>query len=105
PKVRNMVSDMRAEAVRSFGAGVPEWAGDLGLEERNGVNWLAVADAPHEPAVPARPRRKSDAPRTTDRPSGSVKALMPAEALHIRGMHNAMNGLAALALGRCIGLD
>jgi UDP-N-acetylmuramoylalanine--D-glutamate ligase len=32
------------------------------------------------------------------------KRLMPADALHIRGMHNAANALAALALCRAIDL-
>lgn len=105
PMVRDMVPNLRAEAVCSFGMGLPGLVGDLGLEECNGVGWLAVADLTDEPVPLAKKRRQSEAPRTPDRLPGRTKALMPVEALHIRGMHNAMNGLAALALGRCIGLD
>ena len=37
-------------------------------------------------------------------PPVTVKRLMPADALRIRGAHNAMNALAALALCRAIDL-
>jgi UDP-N-acetylmuramoylalanine--D-glutamate ligase len=34
----------------------------------------------------------------------TLNRLMPADALHIRGLHNASNALAALALCRAVGL-
>ncbi|GAB3539937.1 UDP-N-acetylmuramoyl-L-alanine--D-glutamate ligase [Noviherbaspirillum agri] len=81
----------------SFGSNEPDRPDCFGLVLDNGMQWLstAVAGEPDE-----RPRRKKDhieVPVTISR-------LMPADALQIRGQHNAANALAALALCRAIGL-
>jgi len=74
--------------VVTFGAGVPERPGDWGLAVENDMAWLAHA-------------LDDDEARGHD--SVVVRHLMPADALRIRGRHNALNALAALALATAIG--
>jgi UDP-N-acetylmuramoylalanine--D-glutamate ligase len=81
----------------SFGADEPEQADCFGLVDDNGMQWLSVAVASEEGE---KRRRKKDA---VELPT-IVNRLMPADALKIRGRHNALNALAALALCRAIGL-
>jgi UDP-N-acetylmuramoylalanine--D-glutamate ligase len=81
----------------SFGADEPEQADCFGLVDDNGMQWLSVAVASEEGE---KRRRKKD---TVELPT-IVNRLMPADALKIRGRHNALNALAALALCRAIGL-
>ncbi|MBV2182302.1 MAG: UDP-N-acetylmuramoyl-L-alanine--D-glutamate ligase [Castellaniella sp.] len=103
--VRAMIDDLADVRVRSFGLDAPGLAGDLGLRTENGLVWLAVApqsDPQSEQA--AAPRGKAAAAPARRQPA-RVQALMPAEALLIRGRHNALNALAALALGAAIGLE
>ncbi len=82
----------------SFGRDEPEQVDSFGLVVENGMQWLTMA-------VPAeegeKKRRKKD---STEAPAVLINRLMPADALKIRGQHNAMNALAALALCRAIGL-
>ena len=84
--------------VCSFGRDEPQQAGHAGLSEVNGMHWLCVAEAGEQ--AERRGRRKKDASELEI----AVKRLMPADALKIRGQHNAMNALAALLLCRAIGL-
>ena len=75
----------------TFGAGLPRRPGDYGIERINGMAWLVralEADETH--------KRKRGARRPTKR--SIMQRLMPADALRIRGRHNALNALAALAL-------
>ncbi|HDR9506008.1 UDP-N-acetylmuramoyl-L-alanine--D-glutamate ligase [Burkholderia cepacia] len=93
-----------ADAPRTvtFGLNEPTQDGDYGLSRDNGIAWLVEAvdrEAPEE-AAPTR-RRKRDAAHT---PDIAQKRLMPADALRIRGLHNAANALAAFALARAIDL-
>ncbi|MGJ7536266.1 MULTISPECIES: UDP-N-acetylmuramoyl-L-alanine--D-glutamate ligase [unclassified Variovorax] len=74
----------------TFGAAMPLRSGDYGIERVNGMAWLV---------------RALEADETQKRKRGAVveeeiflQRLMPADALRIRGRHNAMNALAALAL-------
>ncbi len=78
-----------ARRVVGFGAGIPELPGDWGLAVDNDMAWLVRA------------RVDGDAPGT----GGEIvlQHLMPADALRIRGRHNALNALAALALADAIG--
>jgi UDP-N-acetylmuramoylalanine--D-glutamate ligase len=82
----------------SFGTNEPDAADCFGLQNERGVLWLTVAVAGEESE---KKRKKNDpievVPVTLNR-------LMPADALRIRGLHNASNALAALALCRAIGL-
>ncbi|MBB5401192.1 MULTISPECIES: UDP-N-acetylmuramoyl-L-alanine--D-glutamate ligase [Paraburkholderia] len=97
--------------VITFGVTEPKNDGDYGLLRENGMVWLVEAqdrDATDESpkgtsfgaSTPKR-RRKNEAAPT---PDIALKRLMPADALRIRGLHNAANALAAYALARAIGL-
>jgi UDP-N-acetylmuramoylalanine--D-glutamate ligase len=93
--------DSPAPAI-TFGVTEPTRPGDYGLLRDNGIIWLVEAhdrDASDEPA-PTR-RRKGEAATP---PNLGLKRLMPADALRIRGLHNAANALAAYALARAIDL-
>ncbi|MCB5362606.1 UDP-N-acetylmuramoyl-L-alanine--D-glutamate ligase [Pusillimonas sp. CC-YST705] len=103
---REMVADLCAANVRSFGQGLPELEGDLGLEDDHGLTWLSAAEAldMDAPRPAPRRRRKGAEPEAELRQAGRVTRMMPSDALFVRGRHNALNALAALALGKAIGL-
>jgi UDP-N-acetylmuramoylalanine--D-glutamate ligase len=104
PLTAAMVERLEDIRVRTFGRDLPALVGDMGLELGQGVAWLAACEASDfEIPAPAPARRKKDAPPPS-RPEGRLSRLMPVDALRIRGMHNATNTLAALSLGRCLGL-
>ena len=84
--------------VVSFGLDEPKQPGCFGMRNERGMQWLCTASA-EDP--PEKSRRK----QTVGEPVVvSLTQLMPADALKIRGLHNASNALAALALCRAIGL-
>lgn len=80
----------------TFGADEPEHPDCFGLVDDNGMQWLSVAVTTEGGE---KRRRKKDYVEPV-----FVNRLMPADALKIRGQHNAVNALAALALCRAIGL-
>ena len=84
--------------VVTFGADEPLLLDGFGLVTVNGMSWLSLAQL----ADNETPKRK----KKGDMSLASVVTtrLMPADALKIRGVHNAVNALAALALCRAIGL-
>ena len=81
-------------SVVRFGLDAPRRPGDFGLVVENGMAWLVRA-LPGDPTVK---RKKDDEPEEIH-----LQRLMPADALRIRGRHNAANALAALALASAIG--
>lgn len=93
------VMAMRPEPVRAklqrpverdyvaFGTDMPQRPGDFGLEEMNGMVWLVRA-------LEADETRK----KFQHLEELHIQRFMPADALRIRGRHNASNALAALAL-------
>jgi UDP-N-acetylmuramoylalanine--D-glutamate ligase len=84
--------------VTTFGTGEPDAPGSFGLVNERGVLWLANANPLEEPEK----KRKKNEP---EEPAElTINRLMPADALRIRGIHNASNALAALALCRACGL-
>jgi UDP-N-acetylmuramoylalanine--D-glutamate ligase len=85
----------------TFGTDSPTLQDDLGLNNERGVLWLATAIPSEEEGEPKK-RKKNDPPPPPV--ECMVKNLMPADALQIRGVHNAANALAALALCRAIDL-
>jgi UDP-N-acetylmuramoylalanine--D-glutamate ligase len=85
----------------TFGTDAPTLRDDLGLNNERGVLWLATAVPAEEEGEPKK-RKKNDPPPPPV--ECVVKNLMPADALQIRGVHNAANALAALALCRAIDL-
>jgi UDP-N-acetylmuramoylalanine--D-glutamate ligase len=72
----------------TFGSNVPQRPGDFGIESVNGMVWLVRALEADETR-----RKRSEAAEEIH-----IQRLMPADALRIRGRHNATNALAALAL-------
>jgi UDP-N-acetylmuramoylalanine--D-glutamate ligase len=88
-------------AVTTFGTGEPDTPGSFGLVSERGVLWLANAQPSEEPE---KKKKKNDPVQATEPVEITVNRLMPADALHIRGLHNASNALAALALCRSVGL-
>ena len=79
--------------VLTFGADMPPTPGDFGLEVVSGMAWLVRALEADETQ-----RRRKNAEEELH-----FQRLMPADALRIRGRHNAVNALAALALASCAG--
>jgi UDP-N-acetylmuramoylalanine--D-glutamate ligase len=77
----------------TFGGGMPQRPGDYGIELVNGMAWLVRAMEADE----TRRRRKDEEDAL------HIQRLMPADALRIRGRHNAVNALAALALAGAAG--
>ena len=85
--------------VVTFGLDAPRRAGDFGLVVENGMAWLVRAMDSDEPGS----RRRSVAAAVDTAPDElHLQRLMPADALRIRGRHNAANALAALALASAI---
>ncbi|NMM75932.1 UDP-N-acetylmuramoyl-L-alanine--D-glutamate ligase [Acidovorax sp. SRB_24] len=78
----------------TFGGDMPQRPGDFGIETVGGMPWLV---------------RALEADETRKRARGAeaealhIQRLMPADALRIRGRHNATNALAALALAQAAG--
>jgi UDP-N-acetylmuramoylalanine--D-glutamate ligase len=79
----------------TFGGDMPQRPGDYGIEIVNGMTWLVRALEADE----TRKRKKDDEEEI------HFQRLMPADALRIRGRHNALNALAALALAGNAGGD
>jgi UDP-N-acetylmuramoylalanine--D-glutamate ligase len=75
---------------------MPQRPGDFGIEDVNGMAWLVRALEADETRKPRR-----DGPQA--RQDIHIQRLMPADALRIRGRHNAVNALAALALTTAVG--
>jgi UDP-N-acetylmuramoylalanine--D-glutamate ligase len=76
----------------TFGGDLPKRPGDFGIEVVNDMAWLVRA---HE-ADETEKRRDRDEEL-------HIQRLMPADALRIRGRHNAINALSALALATAAG--
>ncbi|WP_137923378.1 UDP-N-acetylmuramoyl-L-alanine--D-glutamate ligase [Cupriavidus sp. 2SB] len=88
----------------TFGTDLPEVAGSYGVLRDGGMPWLAVAEPDPEAESEQKPRRRKKDEVAEAAVPVRHKRLMPADALHIRGMHNATNAMAALALCRAIDL-
>jgi UDP-N-acetylmuramoylalanine--D-glutamate ligase len=80
-------------AYLTFGGDLPQRPGDFGLEVVHGMAWLVRAHDADETE-----KRRKDAEEEIH-----LQRLMPADALRIRGRHNAINALSALALATCAG--
>ncbi|WP_460479883.1 UDP-N-acetylmuramoyl-L-alanine--D-glutamate ligase [Comamonas humi] len=93
PPVRVKLQRPQQRAHVTFGAGMPTQPGDYGLEAVGGMTWLVRAQ--DDDGERRRPGAVPD--------DVFVQRLMPADALRIRGRHNALNALAALALAGAAG--
>lgn len=95
PPIRVKLQRPQIRTHITFGAGLPLRPSDFGIERVNGMAWLV---------------RALEADETIKRKRGVaaeeeifLQRLMPADALRIRGQHNALNALAALALASAAG--
>ncbi len=95
PPVRVKLQRPQLRPHISFGLDLPTQVGDYGLEVVNGMAWLVRAQDDGNSASNKRNQAAAD--------DVFLQRLMPADALRIRGRHNAMNALAALALGHAAG--
>ena len=95
PPVRIKLQRPQLRPHISFGLDLPTQPGDYGLEVVNGMAWLVRAQDDGNIASNKRNQTAAD--------DVFLQRLMPADALRIRGRHNAMNALAALALGHAAG--
>ena len=77
-----------------FGLDAPREPGDFGLVEEAGMAWLVRA-MELDPTIKRKPGDDVDI---------VIQRLMPADALRIRGRHNASNALASLALASSVGI-
>lgn len=91
--VRAKLQKPRYRDYVTFGADMPQRPGDYGIEIVNGMAWLVRAQEADE----TQKRKKGEEEELF------IQRLMPADALRIRGRHNATNALAALALAQAAG--
>jgi len=96
--VKGRVAKTVARKVLRFGLDAPHAPGDFGLVIEAGMAWLVRAHERDETLVHSS-RKKDQEPVEIH-----LQRLMPADALRIRGRHNAANALAALALATAAGL-
>ena len=94
-----MAMARKSAEIVTFGSDAPATPDSYGLVLDNGVTWLAWA----EDVSPPGRRRKAAPELPAIGPEVHVHRLMPCDALKIRGRHNAVNALAALALARAVG--
>jgi len=94
PPVKVRGGRMEQREHLTFGGDMPQRPGDFGIEVVNGMAWLVRAFEADE----TQKRRPKD-----EEVELHIQRLMPAEALRIRGRHNAVNALAALALASASG--
>ena len=90
---RGKAAKLLGRRVARFGLNVPTHPGDFGLVEEGGMAWLVRAREADETYK----RAKDEAEEIF------IQRLMPADALRVRGRHNAANALAALALASAAG--
>ena len=99
--VMNMQSDMNRTI--TFGVEAPTEEDAFGVfhdTAAGGIDWLVWAE-PDAEALELKAKRRRKKADLDDEPL-RLKRLMPADALRIKGRHNASNALAALALSAAI---
>ena len=84
------------DTTRTFGDSDPQTPGQWGITQEAGLEWLSKIDV--APVVSGK-----KAQLAVEEPQKTL--LMPVDALLIKGRHNAMNALAALALIDAAGLN
>ncbi|OYY20632.1 MAG: UDP-N-acetylmuramoyl-L-alanine--D-glutamate ligase [Polynucleobacter sp. 24-46-87] len=104
--VMNLLTDEQKanKSVITFGASRPDEQGAFGIEHdlrAGGIDWLVWAEVDED--LEPQPKRRRKAVAVEEDPL-RLKRLIPVDALRIRGRHNALNALAALALARSAGL-
>jgi UDP-N-acetylmuramoylalanine--D-glutamate ligase len=102
---RLLSSQLEDRQIIHFGSSRPDEPGSFGIErdpQAGGIDWLVWAEV-DEDAELEKPKRRRKGVVAEAEPL-RLKRLIPADALRIRGKHNALNALAALALARAVGL-
>jgi len=102
--VMNMQSDMDVVRTITFSAEAPDEEDAFGVfhdTAAGGIDWLVWAE-PDLEALELKAKRRRKKVDLEDEPL-RLKRLMPADALRIKGRHNASNALASLAL--CTAID
>ena len=104
--VMSLLSDEQKSerTIVTFGSNSPDEQGAFGIEHdlrAGGIDWLVWAEIDED--VEPQPKRRRKSVAVEDEPL-RLKRLIPADALRIRGRHNALNALAALALARAANL-
>jgi UDP-N-acetylmuramoylalanine--D-glutamate ligase len=102
---RLLSSQLEDQQIVHFGSNRPDEPGSFGIErdlQAGGIDWLVWAEV-DEDAELDKPKRRRKAVAVEAEPI-RLRRLIPADALRIRGKHNALNALAALALARAVGL-
>nr|WP_181147542.1 UDP-N-acetylmuramoyl-L-alanine--D-glutamate ligase [Acidovorax radicis] len=94
PPVKVKLQKPQVREHLTFGADMPQRPGDFGIEVVSGMPWLVRAMDADE----TRKRGRNEVAEDLH-----IQRLMPADALRIRGRHNAVNALAALALASAAG--
>ena len=94
PPVKVKLQKPQVRAHLTFGGDMPRRPGDFGIEVVSGMPWLVRAMDADETRKRGRNEVEEDL---------HIQRLIPADALRIRGRHNATNALAALALASAAG--
>ena len=95
--LQSALSVNKSRKYQTFGSDLPQNEGDYGLEFISGMAWLVRAMPSDENKTK---RRIAD--KQIDKEI-FIQRLMPSEALRIRGRHNSVNALVALALAEMAG--
>jgi UDP-N-acetylmuramoylalanine--D-glutamate ligase len=93
---------MEQRSFLTFGGDMPQRPGDYGIEVVSGMAWLVRALEADE-TQRRRPRSAPALAQGGAEEEVHIQRLMPADALRIRGRHNAINALSALALAGAAG--
>jgi UDP-N-acetylmuramoylalanine--D-glutamate ligase len=102
---RLLSSQLEDRQIIHFGSSRPDERGSFGIErdpQAGGIDWLVWAEVDEDVEL-EKPKRRRKTVVAEAEPL-RLKRLIPADALRIRGKHNALNALAALALARAVGL-
>ncbi len=103
--VAGMVQNLKSSRVITFGVDAPVEEDAFGIfhdTAAGGIDWLVWAE-PDLEALELKTKRRRKKSDLDDEPL-RLKRLMPADALRIKGRHNASNALAAIAMASSIGL-
>jgi len=104
--MRLFSEEQKAEKlIVTFGLNRPDEQGAFGIEHdlrAGGIDWLVWAEVDED--LEPKPKRRRKAAVIEENEPLRLKRLIPADALRIRGRHNALNALAALALARAANL-
>lgn len=93
PPVKVKLQKPQLRSHVTFGGDMPRRPGDFGIEVVSGMAWLVRAQEADETVRRSKLHEEEL----------HIQRLMPADALRIRGRHNAVNALAALALATAAG--